>query len=121
MLVICLVVFMKLNAENCGINPVNLLKYLKSKFENELSQAEGIFVVEEIFPDEGMQIYLGGCLLSAIGAFFQLLLVMSVDIDITVRQLTEMILTQTFIPVYWIYKSEKLQFIMRKYFCFARA
>lgn len=121
LLVVCLVVLTKLNAENCGINSVSLLKYFKSKYQNELSQAEGIFIVEEIFPDQGMQIYLGGCLITAIGAFLQLILVMSVDIDITLRQLTEIILTQTFIPVYWIYKSEKLRVIMRKYFCFARA
>ena len=71
--------------------------------------------MEERFSDQGLLIYFGGFLLGVIGGFFRLILVVAFDINLTVRQLIGMV-NLSLIPVYWIYKSEKLQLVIRKFF-----
>ena len=72
-------------------------------------------IVEEKFSDQGLLIYFGGFLLGVIAGFIRMILVVAFDINLTVRQLIGMV-NLSLIPVYWIYKSEKLQLVIRKFF-----
>ena len=80
-----------------------------------IEETEGTLIVEERFSDQGLLIYFGGFLLGVIGGFVRLILVVAFDINLTVRQLIGMV-NLSLIPVYWIYKSEKLQLVVRKFF-----
>ena len=75
--------------------------------------------VEEGFSDQGLLIYFGGFLLGVIGGFIKLILVIAIEMDLTVRQLIGMV-HLSIIPVYWIYKSEKLQLVIRKFYSLDR-
>ena len=76
-------------------------------------------IAEEKYSDQGLLIYFGGFLIGVIGGFIRLVLVMTFEIDLTVGQLLGMV-NLTVIPVYWIYKSEKLQLVIRKYLSMER-
>ena len=101
---------------------MKILQYLKSKVypnietesSNDEQQTEGTLIAEERYLDQGLLIYLGGLLFGVIGGFIRLVLVKTFEIDWTVRQLLGMVIL-TVVPVYWIYKSEKLQMVIRKY------
>ena len=120
--VFCLIILIRITAENHCITQVKILQYLKSKvcqnIENESlndeQQTEGTLIAEERYSDQGLLIYFGGFLIGVIGGLSRLVLVMTFEIDLTVRQLLGMV-NLTLIPVYWIYKSEKLQLVIRKH------
>ena len=120
--VFCLIILIRITAENYCITQVKILQYLKSKVypnietksSNDEQQTEGTLIAEERYSDQGLLIYFGGFLIGVIGGFIRLVLVMTFEIDLTVRQLLGMV-NLTVIPVYWIYKSEKLQLVIRKY------
>ena len=117
----CLIILLRITAENQGIKPVHFFQNLKRKvrtiFDRDIEvvqQTVGILVAEEKFSDQGLLIYFGGVLIGVIGGTINGILVTTLEIDLKVRHLLGMV-NLSLIPVYWIYKSEKLQLVIRKY------
>ena len=117
----CLIILLRITAENQGIKPVHFFQNLKRKvrtiFDRDIEvvqQTVGILVAEEKFSDQGLLIYFGGVLIGVIGGTINGILVTTLEIDSKVRHFLGMV-NLSLIPVYWIYKSEKLQLVIRKY------
>ena len=123
--VFCLIILIRITAENHGITLVKLFQYFKSKVDQNfveingwnievVQQTEGSLVAEERFSDQGLLICFGGFLIGVIGGIINGILVTTFEIDSKERHLLGMF-NLSLIPVYWIYKSEKLQLVIRKY------
>ena len=118
--VICLIILLKITAENHGITSLaKLLHLLKKKLGmNHKIEIWTIEVRQQghlnlIVEDQGLLICFGGFFIGVIGGLIRFILVMTFEVDFAVRQLIGMI-NLSCIPIFWIYKSEKLQKVVWK-------